>query len=91
MQPRFRHPLEYVPTGNIKSELAEVRVPPGSQAEGKSLLDLKLPGGVLVVLIHRGEDVIVPRGSTVIEPGDVLLVLAEADAIRDLRQNITST
>ena len=91
MQPRFRHPLEYVPTGNIKSELAEVRVPPGSRAEGKSLLDLKLPGGVLVVLIHRGEDVVVPRGSTIIEPGDVLLVLAEADAIRDLRQNITGT
>ena len=86
MQPKFRYPLEYVPTGNLKSELAEVPVSGESPMAGKSLLDLKLPSGVLVVLIHRGDDVIVPRGGTVIEPKDVLLVLAEPDQIRELRE-----
>jgi cell volume regulation protein A len=87
-QPKFRYPLEYVPTGNLKSELAEVKIPTVSDVIGRSLLDLKLPAGVLIVLIHRGDDVIVPRGGTVIEKGDVLLVLAEPEAVQSLKQRV---
>ncbi len=91
LQHKFRYPLEYVPTGNLKSELVEVRIPVESGVVGKSLLDLKLPVGVLVVLIHRSGDVIVPRGGTVIVGDDVLLVLAEPDAVRALKQRVSAT
>jgi cell volume regulation protein A len=88
---KFRYPLEYVPTGNLKSELAEVPVPGESSIVGKSLLDLGLPAGVLVVLIHRNDEVIVPRGGTTIEPDDVLLVLAETDAIKSFRSRVVQS
>ena len=44
LQHKFRYPLEYVPTGNLKSELAEVRIPTESGVVGKSLLDLQIAG-----------------------------------------------
>jgi len=78
---RFRYPIEYTPTPDEKNQLVEVPVPAGSAAIGRRLVDLGLPAGALVVLIRRDEDVFVPRGNTPIEAGDVLLVLAERDAL----------
>jgi cell volume regulation protein A len=37
--------------------------------------ELGLPREALVAVVVRGEDAIPPRGSTTIEPGDVLFVL----------------
>ena len=38
-----------------------------------------------MVLIRRNDDVLVPRGSTQIESGDALLVLAEREALVRIR------
>ena len=81
----FRYPIEYNPTSDLKNELVEVPVPAQSSVVGRSLVELALPVGALVVLIRRNDDVLVPRGSTQIESGDTLLVLAERDALRGLR------
>lgn len=81
----FRYPIEYNPTTGLKSELVEVPVPERSAVLGRSLVDLALPAGALIVLIRRGDDVVVPRGSTQIESGDTLLVLAEPEALRCIR------
>lgn len=48
---------------------------------GKRIADLGLPQASLVVGVIRGEETIMPPGRTVLEPGDVLLVLAENDAV----------
>ncbi len=53
-------------------------MPPGSSAVGRSLLELALPNEVLIVLIQRGGDVLVPRGGTHLAEGDTLLALAES-------------
>jgi cell volume regulation protein A len=81
----FQYPIEYNPTTNLKSELVEIPVPPRSAVIGRSLVDLALPAGALIVLIRRGDDVLVPRGSTQIESGDTLLALAEPEALRCIR------
>jgi cell volume regulation protein A len=81
----FRYPIEYNPTTDLKNELVEVPVPAQSSVVGRSLVELALPVGALVVLIRRNDDVLVPRGSTQIESGDTLLVLAERDALRGIR------
>jgi potassium/hydrogen antiporter len=81
----FRYPIEYNPTTDIKSELVEVPVPSQSAVIGRPLVDLALPAGALIVLIRRGDDVLVPRGSTQIESSDTLLVLAEPEALRCIR------
>jgi len=81
----FQYPIEFNPTTDLKSELAEVPVPAQSAVIGRSLIELALPAGALIVLIRRGDDVLVPRGSTRIEPGDTLLALAEPDALGRIR------
>lgn len=85
---RRQHPLEFLPTFKTRSELIEATVPPGSPAVGRSLLQLSLPETVLVVLITRGEDIIVPRGTTTLQGGDVVLMLADRDEIDSVRNLI---
>jgi cell volume regulation protein A len=86
---QFRYPIEYNPTPDTKSELVEVPVPSDSATVGRSLVELGLPGGALVVLIRRNDDVFVPRGATTMEAGDKLLVLAEGDALQRIREMVT--
>jgi len=81
----FQYPIEYNPATGLKSELVEVPVPARSAAIGRSLVNLALPAGALIVLIRRGDDVMIPNGSTQIEPADMLLVLAEPQAVHRIR------
>ena len=64
--------MEYEPgTMLIKCDIA-----PGDLAVGKSLRQIALPPDYVVNSIQRGKHLVVPRGSTVIEAGDRLVVLA---------------
>jgi cell volume regulation protein A len=81
----FQYPIEYNPTADLKNELVEVPVPADSPVVGRSLVEIKLPTGALIVLIRRGDETFVPRGSTQIDAGDTLLVLAEHEALRGTR------
>jgi trk system potassium uptake protein len=57
-------------------EIIELEVAARSPAAGAMVKDLGLPDGSLVISILRGGDGFVPRGDSVMEPGDeVLLVL----------------
>ncbi len=84
-EPPARPPLE-VTAGDLKGELLELVVPPGSAAIGRQILELGLPRGALIVLIGRGSEHIVPDGNTVLAPGDHLLILADQDALEMTRQ-----
>ncbi len=57
---------------------------PASDLVGRTLKDVKLPSGVLVALVHRGGDVAVPSGATVLRAGDRLTVIGEPAGIRML-------
>lgn len=45
---------------------------------GKAIMDLKLPYGVIVAMIRRGRENIVPRGDVVLKANDTLILGAEA-------------
>ena len=72
---RPRMPLVFDYTDALKGEMHEAEVT-GRQV-GKCLTDLKMPQGSLVLLIHRATRYIIPHGSTVLEEGDTLMILAE--------------
>jgi cell volume regulation protein A len=72
----------------IDASLTDLIVPFDSDAAGKKIADLQIPRKALVVLISRGEKFIVPNGSTVIEGGDVFLVLADEPDIKELQKNL---
>ena len=65
--------------------LTDLIVPYNSEVVGKTIAAINVPLNALVVLVSRGEKFIVPNGSTAIEGGDVLLVLANDQDIRALQ------
>lgn len=58
-------------------EVAEVILSEGSPAVGRALKDVKLPEGSLVVGVLRGGEALVPRGNTVLERRDHVLLITE--------------
>ena len=59
---------------HVDGEIVDYTVKPGAQVAGQQLCDLTLPDGVLVKLILRGKQVVMPRGSTPLKPGDHVFV-----------------
>ncbi|MFZ5791953.1 MAG: Trk system potassium transporter TrkA [Pseudomonadota bacterium] len=82
--------LQHVRRGRIRSvhslsegfgEIIEVDAMPTSSLVGKPLREAKLPAGVLVGAILRGDTMIVPRGDTVIKPEDRVIIFATTEAV----------
>jgi trk system potassium uptake protein TrkA len=57
--------------------VVEVIIPPGVKVVGTSIKDLPLPKECVIVAIIRRGEMIMPRGPTVMEVGDEVLVVAE--------------
>src|SRR5690606_14104429 len=77
LRERVGYPIEFTPSGNFRSDLVEVAVEPGSALAGRTIVEAGLPQGALIVIVSRGKEFIVPRGATVLEPGDTLLMFAD--------------
>ncbi|MBU4376044.1 MAG: potassium/proton antiporter [Candidatus Omnitrophica bacterium] len=75
---RINYPIEFEKTEAIDADLTDIIVPYDSEAVGKKISDLSVPEKCLIVLISREGKFVIPSGSTIIESGDVLLVLANA-------------
>ena len=82
---RKHYPIEFEQTGGINASLTDIIVPYNSSVVGKTIAAIKIPMEALVVLISRGENFVVPNGSTVIDDGDVFLVLANDEDIKKLQ------
>lgn len=53
--------------------LIEMPVPPEHQWANKSLSEISFPPGMLAVMVRRGGQSLVPRGGTVLLPGDTIV------------------
>ncbi len=65
----------------------------GSLADRREVKDILWPSGARVKELHRGEEVILPDGSTMLHGGDLLTIVcltAEPDKTRDELQHILS-
>lgn len=83
------YPIEFEKTKSIDAELTDLIVPYKSAAAGKRIGELNVPEKCLIMLISRGEEFIIPAGPTVVEGGDVLLVLANKEDLSSLQQTLT--
>jgi len=61
----------------------------GSSLADKSVGDLNLPPGVLLISIVRGEELIVPHGGTFLRPGDEIIALAEPSKAPELTSQLS--
>ena len=55
---------------------------------GVELRSVDMPDGTLVAMVGRGDEMIIPRGDTVLQEGDRVTVLGGPDAIRELRKRL---
>ena len=64
------------------AELIEGEALETSSLVGTALRDVNLPEGISVGALVRGDDVIIPRGNTVVEPRDRVILLAAANMVK---------
>ena len=80
-------PLEVDALGSL--ELVDFAVAPDHAIAGSAVRELGLPRSALIAVVARHGHTIPPRGSTVIEPGDRLFVLAPRAIRADLEDVFT--
>ncbi|MBR6700943.1 MAG: Trk system potassium transporter TrkA [Firmicutes bacterium] len=94
------HILRLVQKGNFiassfflqgQAEIFEVVINKDMLIEGKKLKDLKLPDGVLVSLIYRDSEAIVPAGNTDIKEKDRLFFFSMLSDVPELERILQST
>jgi cell volume regulation protein A len=73
-----RSSLRFDPMASPNRQLVEFEVAPNSEAENKRIVDLRLPAGVLVLLVARDGEDVVPNGGTILRCGDVVQLLADS-------------
>ena len=87
--------LQHVRRGKIRSvhtltegygELIEAEALETSSLIGVSIRDAKLPSGVVVAAIVRGEEVLIPRGDTVVRVGDLVIIFAATEAVKKVEK-----
>jgi trk system potassium uptake protein TrkA len=71
---------------NEEAEIIEMEVPSASRLAGKKLMEAKLPEHTIVAALLRAGQVLIPRGDTVIEGGDILAVVARSESVHLLEK-----
>jgi len=66
------------------AEAMEFTVTKSTRMLGVPLKDLRLKTGILVAVIVRGSDIIIPDGSSSIQEGDSVIIISRDSLIRDL-------
>lgn len=63
---------EYQASGDVN--LKEIEIDKFHEWNGKSIEDLKLPDNILIAMLKRGDENIIPRGKTIIQENDVVVI-----------------
>jgi trk system potassium uptake protein TrkA len=69
-----------------EAQLIEVTLADDSPARSKSIADLGVPRDATIVAVVRAGHVVVPRGDTVLQPGDEVLALVTPDSEDAVKQ-----
>ncbi|CEH33745.1 potassium/proton antiporter [Romboutsia lituseburensis] len=69
----FDHKVNKYQEGK-STKLMEISIPLDSKIANKSIKDIDIPKDILIVMIKRKGNIIIPNGSTVIRPEDVLVI-----------------
>lgn len=83
LPPLPRYTLQIQREGQAQGETREIEILPSMPVVGRTVADLDIPPGVLILLIGRGDGFVVPRGQTRIEPYDTLLMIGDPEVLRE--------
>jgi CPA1 family monovalent cation:H+ antiporter len=68
------------------TEFLEVTLPANARAAGRSVAELRLPRSAVLVSILRDQEVIIPRGDTRLQAGDIVTALCAIDSLPVIRE-----
>jgi cell volume regulation protein A len=75
--------------GDMKSTITEISLNEDILKNGNRLMDIPLPDHTLVTTIKRGDDYFIPKGDTVLQPNDALLIITNnEDALAETYHNL---
>src|SRR5690625_1404684 len=83
---RTQYPIELEPSVDTRAALKEVEITAGDHSVGKQVFNLGLPEKVLITIIKRDDQFIVPRGTTSIRENDRLLILSNKKEVAEIRR-----
>ena len=69
--------------------LLEFRLGPDSPLVGRPISALDLPHGVVIVAVHRGSATSIPRGRTVLAPGDKVVLMGTREAMKAMQGQLS--
>ena len=61
-------------SGEINTDLLEISIKDDDKWSNKSIMDANIPEEILIVMIKRKDKIIIPKGSTILMGGDILVV-----------------
>jgi CPA1 family monovalent cation:H+ antiporter len=76
--------------GNTPTQFLEVTIRPDSHAVDKAIAELGLPRTAVFVSIRREDEIIIPRGDTLLQAGDVVTTLCERESVAAVRKLLVS-
>lgn len=68
-------------------QIKQLQIEPDFSSVGKTLADLRLPQGIVVISVVKAESVVIPDGKTVLEAGDLVMAItpsADPQTLHDL-------
>ncbi|MCL2040814.1 MAG: potassium/proton antiporter [Bacteroidales bacterium] len=75
--------------GDLKSTITEITLDESILKKGNRLMDIPLPEHTLVTTVKRGEDYFIPKGDTILQPDDALLIITNnEEALAETYQNL---
>jgi cell volume regulation protein A len=73
----------------VSELMREIKIPENNSSAGKKIVELGLPPSINVLAIQRDGSYVVPVGSTDLQTGDVLYVLADNEEVwQDLQMQL---
>lgn len=81
------YPLSFDRTpGSGGEETREIDLLPDSCVVGRTVSELNFPEGVTILLVHRGTRFLIPKGGTLLESGDALLIFGERASLSEVEK-----
>ena len=74
-------PADILLSEPFNTEMAELTIAPDTFPSGLKIIELGFPQNVRIALLKRGDLYLIPDGSTIIEPGDKLIIIATTKEI----------
>lgn len=78
------------PMSSQKKTLIDDRIVPGSDMDGKRVMDMQLPLGALIISVIREDAEFIPDGHTILRGGDILEILLRAEDLEDVEKLLES-